>query len=327
MKKTLMVCAAMFTLVAMTACKSGTREKAVAEPPFADTIPICFETDWGHTGAGGIFCSVEINGLKVDTVLVDNGYYYSGISPDMVRKLKMTYTAIESTPTATAFEPDVYVDTCITCIADNLYIKPGHTVLQLDTIYITKWHEIAGKPSCKAVLGRDFFEKYIVNIDIQHKYMAWSNHLPLTIDRYLAIPMYYLGDSICPNYRIIKADGFKGKDGNPLVARVFLDLGNSIPRASFDASFLKQVDQNFSQIDTATLAWLILSTIGSAVDSIDFPVEHMDDSHCVDAKMPGSLLPDWDGLNGDILLGTDFFRHFNVIFDYKNNMLYLKRNE
>jgi hypothetical protein len=53
----------------------------------------------------------------------------------------------------------------------------------------------------------------------------------------------------------------------------------------------------------------------------------MDDSHCVDAKMPGSLLPDWDGLNGDILLGTDFFRHFNVIFDYKNNMLYLKRNE
>ena len=156
-----MVCAAMVALTAMTACKSGTREKAVAEPPFADTIPICFETDWGYPGSGGIFCSVEINGLKVDTVLVDNGYYYSGISPDMVRKLKMTYTAIESTPTATAFEPDVYVDTCITCIADNLYIKPGHTVLQLDTIYITKWHEIAGKPSCKAVLGRDFFEKYI----------------------------------------------------------------------------------------------------------------------------------------------------------------------
>ena len=293
---------------------------------FSDTVAISFDTNFASRDYLTIYCNIEINGIVFDTVLVDNGYYYSGISPDMVRKLKMTYTTIESTPTATALEPDVYVDTCITCIADNLYIKPGHTVLQLDTFFITKWHEIAGKPSCKAVLGRDFFEKYIVEIDFHNGFMTWGNRLPPSINQYLVIPMDHLGGNN-PNCRIIKANGFKGKDGNPLVARVFLDLGNSIPRASFDASFLKQVDQNFSQIDTATLAWLILSTIGSAVDSIDFPVEHMDDSRCVDAKMPGSLLPDWDGLNGDILLGNDFFRHFNVIFDYKNNMLYLKRNE
>lgn len=55
MKKTLMVCAAMFTLAAMTACKSGTAEEAVVEPPFEDTIPICFETDWGYPGSGGIW--------------------------------------------------------------------------------------------------------------------------------------------------------------------------------------------------------------------------------------------------------------------------------
>ena len=43
MKKIMLVCAAMVALTAMTACKSGTREKTVAEPLFADTIPICFE--------------------------------------------------------------------------------------------------------------------------------------------------------------------------------------------------------------------------------------------------------------------------------------------
>lgn len=294
---------------------------------FSDTVAISFDTNFASRDYLRIYCNIEINGIVFDTVLVDNGYYYSGISPDMVRKLKMTYTAIESTPTATAFEPDVYVDTCITCIADNLYIKPGHTVLQLDTIYITKWHEIAGKPSCKAVLGRDFFEKYIVEIDFHNGFMTWGNRLPPSINQYLAIPMDHLGGNN-PNCRIIKANGFKGKNGNPLVARVFLDLGNCIPHAGFDASFLKRVDQHFSQIDTSSLAWLILSTIGSAVDSLDFPVEHMDnDSRRVNAKIPGSLLPDWDGFNVDILLGNDFFRHFNVIFDYKNNMLYLKRNE
>ena len=319
-------CIAILFLVLMSSCQQYPIP-SVDSVSSSDTVAISFDTNFASRDYLTIYCNIEINGIVFDTVLVDNGYYYSGISPDMVRKLKMTYTAIESTPTATAFEPDVYVDTCITCIADSLYIKHRHTVLQLDTIFITKWHEIAGKPSCKAVLGRDFFEKYIVEIDFHNGFMTWGNRLPSSINQYLVIPMDHLGGNN-PNCRIIKANGFKGKNGNPLVARVFLDLGNRIPHAGFDASFLKRVDQHFSQIDTSSLAWLILSTIGSAVDSVDFPVENMDnDSHRVNAKIPGCLLPDWDGFNVDILLGTDFFRHFNVIFDYKNNMLYLKHNE
>jgi len=319
-------CIAILFLVLMSSCQQYPIP-SVDSVSSSDTVAISFDTNFASRDYLTIYCNIEINGIVFDTVLVDNGYYYSGISPDMVRKLKMTYTAIESTPTATAFEPDVYVDTCITCIADSLYIKHRHTVLQLDTIFITKWHEIAGKPSCKAVLGRDFFEKYIVEIDFHNGFMTWGNRLPSSINQYLVIPMDHLGGNN-PNCRIIKANGFKGKNGNPLVARVFLDLGNRIPHAGFDASFLKRVDQHFSQIDTSSLAWLILSTIGSAVDSVDFPVENMDnDSRRVNAKIPGCLLPDWDGFNVDILLGTDFFRHFNVIFDYKNNMLYLKHNE
>ena len=62
-----------------------------------------------------------------------------------------------------------------------------------------------------------------------------------------------------------------------------------------------------------------------AVTEPPFPIELMDDNHRVVAKIPGSMM-DLSGLNSDILLGTDFFRHFNVIFDYKNNMLYLKHN-
>ena len=52
----------------------------------------------------------------------------------------------------------------------------------------------------------------------------------------------------------------------------------------------------------------------------------MDDSRRIVAKLPGTRL-DISELNCDILLGNNFFCHFNIIFDYKNNMFYLKRNE
>nr|MCR5588502.1 hypothetical protein [Bacteroidales bacterium] len=94
MKKTLILCAAMFTLATMTACKSGTAEDAVVEPPFEDTIPIIFETDWMYRYGNGIYCSMEINGVKIDTVLIDNGCYHSDISPDLAEKLNMSYKAL-----------------------------------------------------------------------------------------------------------------------------------------------------------------------------------------------------------------------------------------
>ena len=72
--------------------------------------------------------------------------------------------------------------------------------------------------------------------------------------------------------------------------------------------------------------WLILSQIGSAVDSVDFPIGHMDDNRRTVAKLPGPRMG-LSLINSDILLGNNFFSHFKIIFDYKNNMLYLKRNE
>ena len=137
--------------------------------------------------------------------------------------------------------------------------------------------------------------------------------------------MEYTNSQYSQRFRCIKVDGFRLKDGNPASARAFLDLGNAAG-TGFDSMFLTQVDQHFSQIDTASLAWLILSQIGAAVDSVDFPIEHMDDDRRIVAKLPGTML-DISELNCDILLGNNFFSHFNIIFDYKNNMFYLKHNK
>ena len=45
MKKIFLLGAMVCALGMMTACKSGTAEEAVVEPPFEDTIPIIFETE------------------------------------------------------------------------------------------------------------------------------------------------------------------------------------------------------------------------------------------------------------------------------------------
>ena len=326
MKKVLLLGAMVCALGMMTACKSGTAEEAVVEPPFEDTIPIIFETDAMYQYHDGLYCSLEVNGVAIDTVFIDNGYYHSAVSPDLAESLNLSYTVlkVDTTTLYRTYSKKMISIVFKTCTADSLYYTMGHTVTRLDTIFITNRHELF-EPNCKAVIGRNVFEQYVVEIDYRNKYMVLSNHLPETIGQYMAIPMEYTNAQYNPRFRCIKVDGFKLKDGSPASARAFLDLGNAAGTA-FDTAFLERVDQHFSQIDTASLAWLILSQIGSAVDRVDFPIGYMDDSRRTVAKLPGTRM-DFAGLDCDILLGNNFFSHFKIIFDYKNNMFYLKRNE
>lgn len=74
------------------------------------------------------------------------------------------------------------------------------------------------------------------------------------------------------------------------------------------------------------MAYLVMNTIGVAIDSVGFPCYYEEKSG-KRVRTPGpSAKIIGESLKSDILLGNNFFRHFNVIFDYKNNMLYLKHN-
>ncbi|KWW29085.1 MAG: hypothetical protein AUK63_1641 [bacterium P3] len=327
MKKLFLLGAMVFALGMMSSCKSRTAEETAIEPPFEDTIPIIFETDWMYQYGNGLYCSLKLNGVTIDTALIDNGCYYPMILPDLAEILNLSYTVlhVDTLMAAVVGSAEALSYEHKRCVTDSLYYTIGHTSIRTDTIDITRITELLHKLPCKAVIGRDVFERYVVEIDYRHKYMVLSNHLPETIGEYMAIPMEYTNSKGCQRHRYIKVAGFKLKDGSPASARAFLDLGNAVGTA-FDSVFLTRVDQHFSQIDTASLAWFILSQIGSAVDSVDFPIGHMDDSRRTVAKLPGPRLGLSD-INSDILLGNNFFSHFNIIFDYKNNMFYLKRND
>ena len=283
---------------------------------FYDSVRIMFDPHTEVLDISHLFFSAEISGVVIDSMLIDNGFYYSAISPNIKQIVKTSFSSLYSFPEHTIFE---------TCMADSLFFKlGGSTLFKVDTVQITDWFQMVGR-SCEAVLGRDFFEKYNVKFDFINSLMTWGNDLPSNIDQYLAIPMHYTEEHPYYDhfYRHIKVPGFRLKTGSPIVACAFLDLGWS-GYTGFDSVFLHKVDQHFSQINTNSLAWLILNQIGVAVDSVDFPIRHCDGINHSYFNVPGTMV-NWP--NCDIVLGLDFFRHFDVIFDYKNNMLYLKRNE
>ena len=226
MKKLFLLGAMVCALGMMTACKNGTAEEAVVEPPFEDTIPIIFETDAMYQYHNGLYCSLEVNGVAIDTVLIDNGYYHSAVSPDLAESLNLSYTVLKVDTSLGRTGSKMFSEVNKTCTADSLYYTMGHTVIRLDTIFITKYHELF-MPNCKAVIGRNVFEQYVVEIDYRNKYMVLSNHLPETIGQYMAIPMEYTNAQYNPRFRCIKVDGFKLKDGSPASVRAFLDLGNA----------------------------------------------------------------------------------------------------
>jgi len=284
---------------------------------FYDSVRIMFDPHTEVLDISHLFFSAEINGVKVDSAVIDNGFYYSAMSPDLKRLIKTSFSFLYSCPAPSIWE---------TCLADSLFFKlGGNTLFKVDTVQITDWSQKIVDKSCKVVLGRDFFEKYVVRFDFINSIMTWGNDLPSDTEQYLAIPMHYTEEYPYYDhlYRHIKVPGFRLKAGGSIEARAFLDLG-WCGYTGFDSTFLHKVDQHFSQVDTNSLAWLILNQIGVAVDSVDFPIRHWDDINHSYFNVPGCM----ENLSFcDIMLGLDFFRHFNVIFDYKNNMLYLKRNE
>ena len=305
-------------------CRKDTSLGTSLDSTFFDTIAINFDTVLFSEDYNTIYCNADIGDIHMASVLVDNAFYYSAITPDLLPLLESYFTIIDTIPCPQGCNPKHWVG--FFCKSDKLYLNCGNVSHKLDTVYINSWPQIAiGNNKIKAVIGRDFFEDHIVEINFRDRLMIVGNYLPEKANQYLSFPIINNNASReRPRQRCIKVDGFKSKGGHPITSIAMLDLGAHT--TLFDTIFLKHVDQHFSQIDTSSLAWLILKQIGSAVDSVDFNEGKMDDNHNIVAKYPGGYA-NLSALHSDILLGTDFFRHFNVIFDYKNNMLYLKRNE
>ncbi len=294
-----------------------------SEAFFSDTIPFQIDTNFLSKDYNKIFCNIEANGRKTKKALIDNGCRFCVLQTDYAPLLNTRYTPFDST----LWTPlEVQRKRSNGYLPENLIFKIGKTAYKVDTVDIMNHKDLSvfDDTSKKVIIGRDFFEKYIVELDFKKNVMIVSNHLPAKTKEYLSIPMEPCGGLHLTQLRSIKVDGFKLKTGEKKQTKITLDLG--CPDAVYDRTFLKFVDQHFSQLDTSSMAFLIMNILGSAVDSVDFQFYQEDEKSRKKTMIPGSV-HDLTLINSDILLGVNFFRRFNVIFDYKNNMLYLKRNK
>lgn len=287
-----------------------------------DTISFSIDTNVISRDYNHLLCDVDVNGLKVGNVLIDNGCRYMVLHSELASLLDASFVPFDSSLWTSL---DVRHGYCEGYLAQGLVFNIGHTAYAVDTVEISDRRSIFRKSNIRAIIGRDFFENYVVELDFKNNIMIFGNQLPAKTDDYLAIPMEPCGGPHLSMLRVIKVDGFKQKNGRPMQARLCLDLGCG--ETSYDETFLHCVDQHFSQLDTTSMAYLVMNTIGVAIDSVGFPCYYEEKSG-KRVRTPGpSAKIIGESLKSDILLGNNFFSHFNVIFDYKNNMLYLKRNE
>ncbi len=305
----------------LSSCQAQTSPTVGNDAFITDTLPFSCDTNFMSRHFNDILCSVEINGHILDNVLIDNGCRYSVISPDFAPKLGLQSIPFDTSLWTLHERKRGYSNGFI---VKDLVCKISKTTYRLDTIEIDDVAQrMKRNKRIKFVLGKDFFEKYVVEFDFRKNVMIFSNRLPDKVSQYLAIPMEPCRGIHLTRLRCINVDGFKLKNGDPMQVRVMLDLGGS--ETAYGKDFLRRVDQHFSRLDTSSMAYLILNTIGTAVDSVDFRF-FQEEKGIRKKNLPG-FVSDLNDLNSEMILGVDFFRHFNVIFDYKNNMLYLKRNE
>lgn len=190
-------------------------------------------------------------------------------------------------------------------------------IYSIDTLYVAseKYSQNHFSAlSLNGMIGVELFYKSILVIDFENQKIHISDHLPENIQNYKKYDMISLHKQDDPYYhkfRFLTIDGLYDKTGNPLSSNFFIDIG-SITN-NIDCPFCDNIDIEKSKSmvkDTTSIIYLLLNKY-PMIETV-YMDTFADTVHVDDFK------------NG--VIGIDFLKHFNVIFDYPHNKLYLKPN-
>lgn len=187
----------------------------------------------------------------------------------------------------------------------------------IDTIYVASErysHDYFSALSLNGMIGVELFYKSIVSIDFGNQKIHIGHQLPETIQDYEQYEMVSLrkhGDPYYHKFRFLTINGLYDKNGEPVSSNFLIDLGSVAN--NIDYPFCDNIDIAKSKSmakDTASMIYLLLNKCPMR-ESV-YMDTFADTIHIDNFK------------NG--VIGIDFLRHFDVIFDYPDNKLYLKPN-
>lgn len=285
------------SLVMLMSCHNGISTKEVANNacqtdtiPFtmADTVPSGIALAPENLGSfNRIVVEVGIN----DTVLrmiLDCGYPHTAFNRKVLEKIHQPFTV---------FNMDNELSTT------DMTLLLNHTSLHLDTIHAFKKYKYGTYSD--GILGLEFFERNIVELDFEHRNIIIHGVLPDKITSYKTYELYRVPEDTTYGMlpRVI-FDGFVKIDGSKTDAWLLVDLGAVV--SIWLKDFRMQLTTDSLKQDTASQAYDLLRKTNQLNDYF----------------IP--IITDDNTVKEDGYLGVDYLSQHSVIFDYPNNKLYLK---
>lgn len=171
------------------------------------------------------------------------------------------------------------------------------------------------------VIGSEAFRDKMTIVDFENNLIAFVDSLPDTSD-YDTIHFLPPRGKITPlikDQKFVQIKGFKNKQGKTCSARLLFDTGNSVTGLLFKGSYINNImlPEKVDQVETGYPRYYLDSlTFGNKL-LYNVPVRRQLGGFDIYEALGG----------GDGLLGIPLMKRFNLILDYKNNILYYKPNK
>lgn len=269
-----------------------------------DTIPFLFENnDIFSPLARKIILKTSINEYEFYSC-IDNGAPYTFLRIDLYHKLVVDPKKYENSTKILSLK------------SVNLNIKLNNFSLPVKTIALMNESVLNPKNSQHDILaniGLDLFENYIIKFDFIKKNMVIFNKLSDEVRGYESLNVFKDSTHVekFRNLRRIKMNGFKLQNGENVSGIFLIDLGAFATIISSNSPIFKEM--NIKSTVTDETSW--------AAKLISFTELHKG----VDVNRSDPKRFEEMGIDG--IIGMDFFSQFDLIFDYQNNLIYLKKNK
>ena len=185
----------------------------------------------------------------------------------------------------------------------------------IDTLYVAseKYSQNAFSAlSLNGIIGVELFYKNIVDIDFENQKIHISDQLPENIQDYKQYDMISLhkqGDPYYHKMRFLTVDGLYDKKGEPVSSHFLIDLGSITNNLDYPSCDNIDIEKSKSMAsDTTSMIYMLLNKY-PMIETV-YMDTFADTAHVDNFK------------NG--VIGIAFLKHFNVIFDYPHDKLYLK---
>ena len=240
-------------------------------------------------------------------IIIDSTFFYKNIDTTNLKRVSPKYKMYYW---RTYYEGNIPVK-----IGNNVFYYKRVEVNNQRRHYSNLNYDLIG------LIGEEAFLNKISVIDFDKNEIAFFDSI--TIDStYYAIPLYSLNENLHHNrnQKFINVEGFKTKNGNKKKAYFLFDTGCGQYAIMMKTSFAKDLKlpakrETLHGTRESHYRWGIDSLALGAVKMYHVPVRSVTkDSFDYFEALEG----------GDGLFGMPLIRRFNIILDYKKNVLYLK---